>query len=171
MVLRIRMKYTVRAIKNSETKQLKKIFTKTLREFPEYSKKTLDFFSSDPYRKRMITLRTHIGAFVGSKLVAYLLGPEPEGGVSWIYWLAVLKNYQGRGIGTTLLGFFEKLCIKQGVHSILFYADKRNVGFYLSRGYKVIGLDEKSYFGPDAYIMKKLIQKPNEKKFLKDWYK
>src|SRR3989344_6674489 len=165
------MNYIVRAIKRSETQQLKEVFTKTLQEFPEYSKKTLDFFSSNPYRKRMVTLHTRIGAFVESKLVAYLLGPEPEGGVSWIYWLAVLKNYQGHGIGTTLLDFFEKLCIKQGVHSIIFYSDKRNVGFYLKRGCRVIGFDEKSYFGPDAYIMKKLIQKPNEKKFLKEWDK
>ncbi len=165
------MSYVVRTIRSSETQQFKKIFTKTLREFPEYSKKTLHFFSSDPYRNRMITLYTHIGVFVGNKLVAYLLAPEPEGGVSWIYWLAVLKDYQDQRVGTTLLDFFEKLCIKQGVHSILFYSDKRNVGFYLSRGYRVIGLDEKSYFGPDAYIMKKLIQKPDENKFLKEWYK
>ncbi len=162
------MKYIVRVIRSSETQQLKKVFTKTLREFPEYSRKTLDFFSSDPYKDRMITLHVRIGAFMESKLVAYLLAPEYEGGVSWIYWLAVLKKYQGCGIGTTLLDFFEKLCIKQGVHSIIFYSDKRNVTFYLSRGYKLIGLDEKSYFGPDAYIMKKLIQKPDENKFLKE---
>lgn len=119
----------------------------------------------------MTSLHIRIGVFVKDRLVAYLLAPEYEGGVSWIYWLAVLKNYQGRGIGTMLLKFFEKLCIKQGVHSIIFYADKRNVTFYLRRGYNVIGFDEKSYFGPDAYIIKKLIQKPEEKKFLKDWYK
>ena len=161
------MNYIVRAIKRSETQQLKKVFTKTLQEFPEYSKKTLDFFSSDPYRNRMISLHIRIGVFVNSELIAYLLAEDPEGGVSWIYWIAVLKDYQGQGIGTALLDFFEKLCVKQGIHSIIFYSDKRNVAFYLRRGYKVIGLDEKSYFGPDAYIMKKLIQKPNEKKFLK----
>ena len=162
------MNYTVRVIISSETQQLKKVFTKTLREFPEYSKKTLDFFSSDPYRTKMISLNMRIGTFAAGKLVAYLLAADPEGGVSWIYWLAVLKKYQGRGTGTALLDFFEKLCIKQGVHSIIFYSDKRNVAFYLRRGFKVIGLDEKSYFGPDAYIMKKLIQKPDEKKFLKE---
>lgn len=161
------MSYVIRIIKSSETLKLKKLFTKTLSEFPEYSKKTLRFFASGPYRKRMISLSNRFGAFVGGKLVAYLLAPEFEGGVSWIYWIAVLKNYQNQGIGATLLNFFEKLCIKQGIHSIIFYSDKRNVGFYLKRGYKVIGFDEKSYFGPDAYIMKKLIQKPNEKEFLK----
>ncbi|OGH14973.1 MAG: hypothetical protein A2860_02095 [Candidatus Levybacteria bacterium RIFCSPHIGHO2_01_FULL_37_33] len=165
------MSYIVRAIRRTETQELKKVFTKTLIEFPEYSKKTRSFFASDPYRKRMISLNNRFGAFVGGKLVAYLLAAEFEGGVSWIYWFAVLKNYQAHGIGTTLLNFFEKLCIKQGVHSIIFYSDKRNVGFYLKRGCRVIGFDEKSYFGPDAYIMKKLIQKPNEKKFLKEWDK
>ncbi len=160
------MSCIVRAIRSSETPELKRVFTKTLHEFPEYSKKTLDFFSSDPYRNRMTSLHMRIGAFVNSKLVAYILAPEYEGGVSWICWFAVLKKYQGRGTGSALLDFFEKLCIEQGVHSIIFYSDKRNVAFYLKRGYKVIGLDEKSYFGPDAYIMKKLIQEPNENKFL-----
>ncbi len=162
------MNHIVRTIRSSETQELKKVFTKTLSEFPEYSKKTLDFFASDPYRNRMIFLNKRFGVFTGKKLVAYLLAPEFEGGISWIYWIAVLKNYQGCGIGTALLDFFEKLCIKQGVHGIIFYSDRRNVAFYLRRGYKVIGLDEKSYFGPDAYIMKKLIQKPNENKFLKE---
>lgn len=161
------MSYVIRTIKSSETQQLKKIFTKTLHEFPEYSKKTLDFFSTDPYRSRMTSLHMRVGAFFGSKLVAYLLAPEFEGGVCWIYWFAVLKEYQGKGIGTALLNFFEKLCAKEGIHSIIFYSDKRNVALYLRRGYKVIGFDEKSYFGPDAYIMKKLIQKPDEKKFLR----
>lgn len=160
------MKCKVRAIKSSETQQLKKVFTETLLEFPEYSKNTLKFFSSNSYRDRMLSFRMRVGAFIKTDLVAYILA-EPEGGVSWIYWLAVVKKYQNRGIGTKLLVFFEKLCIKQGIHSIIFYSDKRNVAFYLNRGYIVIGFDEKSYFGPDAYIMKKLIQKPNEKKFLK----
>ena len=46
-------------------------------------------------------------------------------------------------------------------------SDRRNLEFYKKRGYSVLGFDEKGYFGVDNYIMKKVIQEPKEKNFLK----
>lgn len=60
-----------------------------------------------------------------------------------------------------------KLGLKLGAHSLQLQADKRNLTFYKNRGYDIIGLDAQGYYGTDNYLMKRIIQEPKEKNFLR----
>ncbi len=58
-----------------------------------------------------------------------------------LYWLAVRKRFQGRGIGTKLLRFIEDYARKGGFRKIFLYTNKamkRARKFYESRGYRFV---------------------------------
>lgn|GEM_PF-797079 len=58
-----------------------------------------------------------------------------------LYWLAVKKKAQGRGIGTRLMEFIEKYAKEKGFRKICLYTGenmKRTRRFYEKRGYKRI---------------------------------
>ncbi len=158
----------IRKLSKKDRSSLEKVYTETVKsEFPEYSKKVLDNFATKKYRTRVLSLPTQLGAFEKGRLVGYLLAEKPAGGVVYIAWLAVIKEQQKKGIGTKLLEKFEKISRQAGVHNIQFDTNERNIGYYKSRGYELVGLDKKGYYGVDHYILKKLIQEPKEENYLK----
>lgn len=158
----------IRPVTNKDLGQLKKLYRTTIRnDFGEYSKKVINHFVSYSYWKQMAGVKHKVGVFMRGKMVGYLLAPKPEGGVINIYWMAVGQDYRGKGIGQTLLSYFEKYAKKMGVHNIHLESKKENVAFYKKCGYRLIGLDEKGYYGTDNYIMKKMIAEPTEENVLK----
>lgn len=161
--------YKIRKLTKKDFELFKKVFSETLlKEMSEYPQKTRNYFVSEKYIKRMFRLKIKLGAFAKEKLVGYFLAYCPTGGgVIEIFWLAILRGHQKKGIGTRLLQEVENKALKLGVHNIRLEADKRNIQYYVSRGYSVIGLDKKGYFGTDNYIMTKIIQEPKEENFLK----
>lgn len=55
-----------------------------------------------------------------------------------LYWIAVRKKYQGKGIGTELLGYLENYARKQGFRKVCAYTGRsmiRTREFYEKRGY------------------------------------
>ncbi len=162
------MNISIRELTEQDEAEFNQVFSDTVqKEFPEYSQKIRDWFTNDPYRKAMIQLRVKFGAFVDGKLVGYTIGSSYDGGVAFVYWLAVLKDFQHQGIGTKLLKAFEDFVKGYGYHSLQLNADERNLDYYKKLGYEVIGLDKKSFYGTDNYILKKLLQEPNEANFFK----
>lgn len=154
----------IKPLYEKNLRSLRVIYSKTLKDdFPEYSLKTINHFVSARY---MAQLEIKLGAFIDGKLTGFLLAPRPEGGVLSIYWLAVGRNYRGRGIGTALLSHAEKKALKMGVHNIRLDCDKRLCRFYEKHGFEVMGLDKKGYYGVDNFIMRKIIAEPKEKNFL-----
>jgi ribosomal protein S18 acetylase RimI-like enzyme len=66
-----------------------------------------------------------------------------------LYWLAVKKKYQGRGIGKKLVGFVEKLAKKMGFRKVCLYTGKNMVNtraFYEKLDYKKIN-EFPGYYG------------------------
>lgn len=58
-----------------------------------------------------------------------------------VYWLAVRKKYQGRGIGSKLMGFIESYAKKKGFRKVFLYTGEemeRTRKFYEHRGYRTI---------------------------------
>lgn len=136
-------------------------------EFPEFSKKTRHYLTSDSYcKKRMFEAGLVLGAFDREKIVGFLVAATPFAGVMSIAWLSVLKPYQRKGIGKALLIRAETYALKHGIHNIQIGILKRNIEFYERCGFKIFGYDEKSYFGVSVFLVKKLIQEPREDKFL-----
>lgn len=159
---------SIRELTDGDKPAFDKIFAETVfEEFPEYSEKTRKWFIAEKYRDQMFTAGIRFGAFDGNKLVGYLVGPSPHGGVQYIYWLAVVHASQRKGNGKRLLTFVQDWALGQGVHKLQLQTDERNLPFYQDFGFEIVGLDKKGYFGTDDYLMGKIIAEPDEEKFLK----
>lgn len=157
-----------RKLTSKDNKALQQVFSETVfQDFLEYNLATRRFFLSKAYIEDMFSLKSKFGAFVDNKMVGYLIAWGPHGGVAYIYWFAVLKQFRDQGLGSQFLVWFEAWCKKEGVHNIQLQADDRNLDFYKKRGYEVWGEDKQSYFGTDTNMMRKLIQKPKTKNYLK----
>lgn len=142
-------------------------------EFPEYSKKELDFilnkyWSKKAYRNWLKNNRRFIlAAWDKNKIIAVLDAEQPFLGVSFCSWLMVDRKFQGKGIGTRLLQQLEKTAVKKGAHMIYLYTSKHNVSYYKKIGYELGGIIKKSWFGQDNYIFSKLLRQPKESNYLK----
>ena len=163
------MNFVVKQIvRESDLKELGKIYSLTIQnEFPEYTPKTIQYFIKPSYRSIMLAKKIKLGAFHQGKIIGYLLANNPFGGVLFVSWIAVLKTYQGKGVGKKLLEKLEQIAKIKGAHSILLSTYKRDTGFYEKQGFENIGYDEKGYFGLGEYHMRKIIQEPKEENYLK----
>jgi ribosomal protein S18 acetylase RimI-like enzyme len=66
-----------------------------------------------------------------------------------IYWLAVRKSSQGRGIGTQLMKFVESFAKKKGFRAVFVYTNKKMLKtqkFYKKLGYKLVN-EFPGYYG------------------------
>ncbi len=120
-------------IKKISDKDINLIYKIGLQEFKE------KFWFTKKFLKETLEIPGYYyGAFEKSKLVGAILVEKIERPKLWIYFLAVDKNYRGRGIGSKLLKKIEKHCSKH--HPMIFvdtapYPYKTN-RFYLKNGFK-----------------------------------
>lgn len=158
----------IREIKTKEVFLFLDFFRKSLRsQFGEYSKKSIDFFLKKEWTeeriKKSIKSKAVIFllAFEEDKVVGYLIGGHPFGGIASIMWLAVSDDYQGRGIGKKIMSAFISLVKKEKAHKvILSVTDRKNIGFYEKIGFRMECFIKKDYFGLDTWWMYKDIQRP-----------
>ncbi|MGC8582538.1 MAG: GNAT family N-acetyltransferase [Thermoproteus sp.] len=90
------------------------------------------------------------GAYLDGKLVGFVV-VKLDGRLAEILWMAVRREYQGRGIGTALLGFVERAAKSRGCSLILVKTSGdpeyepyiRTRRFYERRGFvKALAIDE-----------------------------
>ena len=160
--------FTIRQLEKADFEEFQKIFTKvTYEEFPEYTDRTRQYFGNEEYVKQQFDGNIVLGAFNNNTLVGFLVANKPFGGILFIPWIAVLKEYQRKGIGKLLLQEIEKIALDKGAHSIHLETYERDLEYYKHRGYIEYGYDKNSYFGADEYLMKKELQEPKEENYLK----
>ena len=166
-------------IKRITTKSLNGYFSFFRKNFPllfrEYSEREVKFiltgrwgWSKKRYRELLADHdRIILAAFDLRKIVCILDAELPDFGVSECEWVMVHKDYQGKGIGKALLKEWEAIVKKSGGHSL--YLDSRgtNASLYIKRGFTLLGLYRKGWFGKNTYIFTRQIQKPNAKNYLK----
>lgn len=151
------------------------VFEEVLRtDFPEYSKKIIDFFVFQDFSQKIFLEKIKKNEWLGllavikNKIVGFLLADKLYGGVSYCFWLGVKKEFQGQGIGSLLLKEWEKEVKKQGGHKLMLVTQhKENEKFYLKNGFKNEGFEEKSWFGLDCWKFGKVIGEPKPEVFLK----
>lgn len=98
----------------------------------------------------------------GKEIIGFLRGFVGYGGSSWINWLGVERRFRKRGIGVTLLQEAEDFLKSRLCHFIQCCAENLElVNFYQKRGWKLIGLQKKSWCGQDEYLLQKNIAKPH----------
>jgi len=92
--------------------------------FACYSPKITDFFVEKVYTPLNLiywlnnNLKTVIVAKEKDRIAGFAMIDQPYGGVSFCRWLAVLKQYQQKGIGRQLIQTWEKQAKSQSCHKI-----------------------------------------------------
>lgn len=159
-----KVKFTIEKLKLTDLNKFYKTFTEVLREgFPEYQKLIQDFFLNKDYTKEHFKKHIKSGidlvVKIDGKVVGFLTAGFPYGGVSFCYWLGVIKDYRGLGIGRAMLSAWEKEAKKIGAHRLQFLASKWNIPFYKKCGFKLEGFAKTGYFGVDDYYFGKIISR------------
>lgn len=92
-----------------------------------------------------------------SQLVGFIWGSSGYAGLGFISWLMVRNSFRDNGIAGKLLDAYEKFIKDIGGHVIELYCFEELKDFYVKKGYDVIGVRPKGYFGLKQYILDKLL--------------
>ncbi len=81
----------------------------------------------------------HIGCFENSKLVGTLILTPKDKNTVQMRQVAVDNKQQGKGVGSMLVKFSEKLAAEHSFPKIILSSRTSALGFYLKAGYKTVG--------------------------------
>lgn len=143
--------------------------------FPQYSPNSVAYEVDVDYGPEFLTRKLKSGdkkvylALDGDKVVGYIMVMESIAGVAFADWLAVDKDYQKRGVASTLLTMWEKDALTQGAHALQLWTTENNLTFYKNRGFVNGGLFPKAWHGEDCYLIYRALREPEEKNFLKSY--
>ena len=164
-----------RKAREKDLEKFYKFFSKSVKEdfAKDFTSKTLDYFLKKVDTKETIQKAIEEGylslALESDKIIGYLfVRKKPSGGVWFINWLAVDRNYRGKGIAGQLLTMVEMEGVRRGVHCLLLLAVQRNLNFYKNRGFTMLGRMLKGYYGQEDIYFYKIIQEPKEANYLKE---
>ena len=157
--------YKIEKLKEKDLDEFLLIFKNNiLQQFKEYSKSNKKFFIENDYNKENISncLKQEKLIFlilkINKKIIGFLIGTHPYGGVSSIIWISINEEFQKRGMGSTLLKAYEKYIKKEKAHKVILgVTDKDNFNFYQKNGYKVYGELENGPFNLHTYYFYKNI--------------
>ncbi len=173
------MSFRVRKASLRDIEGFFELFKKSLQtQFPQYTNNTIRYFLDVDYRlswlKEAITEKKRLVLIAETskgEIIGYLFSGKPYGGVGFCNWVAVDDKYKKQGVGTALLNKWEDVMKKQGAHIVQLLTVERNIAFYKSRGYKLVGEIPDNYFGTNDHLFYKLLQKPKETNFLRGYLK
>jgi len=165
---------TVISLKPEDIANFFPFFKKLMREnFPFYHPKVIDYFLNKIYTQQNLyyqlknAYRTIFVAYKEKEPLGFAMIDEPYGGVSFLRWLAVAKNQQGKGVGKALIFEWEKIAKSQGCHKMEVAAYTLVASFYEKCGFEKEGLRKISYFGINQVVMGKVIGEVNIEKIVK----
>jgi GNAT superfamily N-acetyltransferase len=129
-------------------------------DFPEYKPETNSsyrtrVFTVDYFAKLLADNQNRIfGAFIDQQLAGLIVLKGEYGGVIFIDWLVVKKDFRNQGVGTFLLSEIRKWALLNHYHyAYLLTESAKNIAFYQKRGFYQVGKHSNSWFGEDEYIM------------------
>ena len=162
---------TISSLNPENLKNFFPFFEKLMREnFLFYHSKVIDYFLTKIYSQQNLhyklknNQRIILVAYEDKQSLGFAMIDEPYGGVSFLRWLAVSKNQQGKGIGKALVFEWEKIAKNQGCHKMELAAYPLVSSFYEKCGFEKEGLRKMSYFGVNQVVMGKIIGEVNVEK-------
>lgn len=153
-------------------------FEKSIKkQFPYYSANSAAFILEKDYtkdflkkelqeRRKLLFLSKHEG-----KIVGFLLVAKVYVGLSLGNWIAVMPEFQGKGIASKLLHLWEEDAHSQGAHKLWLWTTEDRVSFYKNRGFIFMGSISEAWHGIDHYLFYKTLQKPKEENYLHNFLK
>lgn len=170
--------YTVRLGTTEDLHTFFPVFKQSLQtQFPEYTPIIRDYFTDVPYSFKNLHLSLEqqniylFLAFYKDQVAGYFLTYTPNNGVSMAIWLAVLDEFQHKGLATKLLALWEKEAKKDGAHALQLWTQDRNLPFYKNRGFTLVGKFPKAWYGVDINLLYKIIAEPKEENYLHRYQK
>ncbi len=97
-----------------------------------------------------------IGAFEDDKMLGCCLLTKVDKHCVRLRQMAVQNNFQGKGIGASLMNFAENVARDHGYKRIIMHARKTATGFYEKLGYTVTGKEFIEISIPHVVMEKKL---------------
>lgn len=170
------MDYAIKQLSINDLTSVVDIVNRVLQDdFPEYPKRVSDIYRKHIYNKKffrkLIKNKDNVvlGAVINQRLAGVIVIKIEFGGVAYIEWLAVKKEYRNKGLGSSLLKQAEKWALNNFYHYLyLFTESKKNMEYYKQRGFNYLGCHRKSYFGADEHVFQKILKdKPFEEMFNK----
>ncbi len=90
------------------------------------------------------------------KMVGYVMLEGINFGVGYLGWIGILKEYQGKGLGSMLMKEMEKWCRNNEIHKIELETQEPELQhFYEKHGYKLEGIRKNSWQHLDNYMFGK----------------
>jgi ribosomal protein S18 acetylase RimI-like enzyme len=129
-------------------------FSKPLIEFfirKEYSKNNFYLWVERNFRKIFLAINEN------NDIIGFLVGDNTYGGVAFITWIGVLKEYRSKGIGKLLFETYENYIRGLRAHIIELFTYEAVKGFYENLGFVEIGRRRQGFFGQKNIIMDKTI--------------
>lgn len=168
MARKRKFRFTTSHLKEREINEFYSLFKKTLkRDFPEYSRQIREVQLNKDFTKKnflkMVGKKDEIiiVAKVKKEIVGFIVLGKDGGGVVEIIWLGIKRGYRNSGVGSKLLAVAEKWAKNHQSHCLLVNTEnKRNVAFYLKRGYDYVGIQKETWYGLNEYLLQKNICKP-----------
>lgn len=155
------MNCTVKKLSLDQVDDVVEIVSKCLKEDFPYKKETIlaylkifnkEFFSNIIKNKKSAVF----GAYPKKELVGVIVVKADFGGVAYVEWLAVKKNFRGEGIGTKLIEELDKWALVNKFHYIYLNTETdQNINFYEKRGFRYVGIQKNSWFGEDEHLLEK----------------
>lgn len=101
--------------------------------------------------------QVHIGAFFNQTLVACVSSVKVRADVMKLRQMAVLVEYQNRGIGRDLIAYAESLARDHGATMIEMHARVSAASFYKKSGYLIVGQPFEEVTIPHIRMTKSLL--------------
>ena len=133
-------------------------------QFEDYSKETLTYFTQKDYDKWWISKSISDKskyiylAMFNEKIVGFILFSKVYGGVTNASWLAVSPEFQGKGVGTTLVSEWERWAKRENAHSMYLWSKDKNIPFYKKLGFNVSGKFPNAWFGVTTNLLFKTLK-------------
>lgn len=169
------MMINIEFLKQNEVSEFCQVFNKLLiADFPGYSKKVIDFLLNKVYTPQAFAYWLTIGwrpvilAKVNNKIVGFAVMDKPYGGVAFLRWLGVLKEFRHQGVGKHLIQSVVVYAKDYGCHKLEVAAQTQASEFYRKVGLELEGKRRLSYFGIDHFIYGKILGVPKDEVMIKE---
>lgn len=156
-------KIKIQLLRKEHAKKLFEVYQNTVNsDFKEWTRESKDKWFKDDYSidfwSEILTKGKLpvFAAFDGNRMIGYAAIEVINFGVAYLGWIAVLKEYQKKGVGRKLIQTVENWCKKEGLHKIELETQIKDlVSYYEKLGYVSEGLRKNSWQHLDNYMFGK----------------
>lgn len=157
------MKVEIESLQSTDWSEFYRLFKKVLkRDFPGYPRQVKEKFASEIRVRGFLEEKKRFFWVVKArgKIVGFLVAKGTLGGVSFVNWFGVAREFRCQGIGTKLLKVWQSWAREKGYHKLrISTTNKENQAFYEKLGFSLEGVKREDSYGLDQFIFGKVVGK------------